>query len=87
MEKIYSYQLQKTVKRIDKKTARKLWNKGVSIYFHPSNMKFDNCWQQPFLTNKSSNKLSDDFDMVCHDYAYYNCDNFRGRYIHFFVAE
>jgi hypothetical protein len=25
------------------------------------------------------------FDQVCNDYETYNCDNERGRYIHFFV--
>ena len=87
METFYSNKLQKTVKQVNKTTARKLWNKGVSIFLHPSKMRFDNPWQQPYLTSKSTNNVSEDFDQVHNDYRYYNCDSERGKYIHFFVTE
>lgn len=85
-EVFYSHDLKCRVKQISKRTARKLWDEGREIYFHSSNMMFDNMWQHPMPASKDGYTfVGYTFDLVCADYKYYNCDNERGKYIHFFV--
>ena len=76
-EVFYSHELKCRVKQISKRTARKLWDEGREIYFHSSNMRFANMWQPPMPLST--------FEQACNKYQYYNCDNERGKYIHFFV--
>ena len=85
-EAFYSHDLKCRVKKISKRTARKLWDEGREIYFHSSNMRFDNAWQHPMPASKDGYSFNGyTFDQVCNDYESYNCDNERGKYIHFFV--
>lgn len=84
MERFYSHDLKCIIQQIDKRVARNLFNEGYEIFMHPSNMRFDNMWQHPCPCSKK-NSFTDNFDYLCHDFAYYNCDSERGRYIHFFV--
>ena len=85
-EVFYSHDLKCRVKQISKRTARKLWDEGREIYLHSSNMRFDNMWQHPMSASKDGYSFNGDtFDQVCSSYENYNCDNERGRYIHFFV--
>ena len=82
----YSHDLKCRVKQISKRTARKLWDDGREIYLHSSNMRFDNMWQHPMPACKDGYSfVGYTFDQVCSSYETYNCDNERGRYIHFFV--
>ena len=54
---------------------------------------FDNMWQRPMPICKNRypfvgytfDQMCDTFDQVCDAYKYYNCDNERGKYIHFFI--
>lgn len=82
-EVFWSNDLKCQVKQISKRTARKLWDEGREIYFHSSNMRFDNMWQPPMPACKDV--AGHTFDQVCSSYETYNCDNERGKYIHFFV--
>ena len=76
------------VKQISKRTARKYWEEGKTIFFHPSNMMFDCIWQHPMSAEKNGYSfVGYSFDSVCADYMYYNCDSERERYIHFFIKE
>lgn len=86
MEKFYSHDLKCMVQQICKRTARKLFNEGKDIYFLSSKMRFDNVWMPPMCAQKDGFSFSDySFDQICHFYEIYNCDNYRGRYTHFFV--
>lgn len=85
MERFFSHDLKCNVQQIQKRTARKLYNDGVTIYLHPSKMRFDNAWQSPMPANKNQNTSNWTFDLLCADYKYYNCDNERGKTVHFFV--
>ena len=85
-EVFYSHDLKCRVKQISKRTARKLWDEGREIYLHSSNMRFDNMWQHLMPAGKDYYSfVGYTFDQVCSSYETFNCDNERGRYIHFFV--
>lgn len=86
-EVFFSHHLNSKVKQVDKRTARKLYDKGETVYFLPSNMMFGNVWQYPMPASKDGFSYQGySFDSVCSSFAIYNCDNYRGRYIHFFVT-
>ena len=86
MEKFYSSTLRCTVKQINKTSARKRFENGETIYFHPSKMRFDNPWQNPVDVQKNGRWFKDySFDTICNYFENYNCDSERGKYIHFFV--
>ena len=72
-------------------TARKLYNKGVSIYLVPSNVypNFNNNWVKPFEINK---KNYDDewgnFDNHVNAFYYYNCNDAQtGLRAHYYYLE
>jgi hypothetical protein len=85
MERFYSNDLQCEVQQIQKRTARKLYDAGKTIYLHPCNMRFDNAWQTPMPANRNQKTYDWTFDILCDDYKYYNCDYERGYYIRFYV--
>lgn len=77
----------KQFKQANKTSARKAFNSGFTVLFHPSNMAFNNMWQMPFATVKNTeNEIFSDFDKLCNEYEYYNCQDERGRYANFFVS-
>lgn len=84
----YSNDLKCMVQQVTKPTARKMYESGKTVYFHPSNMRFDNMWQHPMPAQKDGYSfVGYTFDQVCSSFQTYNCDNERGRYIHFFVCK
>jgi len=86
MQKFYSHDLKCEVKQVQKRTARKLFDDGRTIYLHASNMMFDNMWQHPMPCEKNGYSfVGYTFDQICDSYATYNCDSERGRYIKFYV--
>lgn len=87
MEKFYSETLGKTVQQISIRKARKLYEKNVELFLTASNMRFDNSWTRPMPLQKSRRYERDTFDGICSEFRYYNCDNLRGKYIRFYVAE
>jgi len=72
------------VKQINIRTAKKLFESGKEIFMQSSNMRFENVWQQPFNFIKDQSN-GESFETICNSYKYYNCDNYRGKYIHFFA--
>lgn len=85
-EVFYSNDLKSSVRRIDKREARRLYNNNVEVFFQSSNLRFDNVWQRPMPARKDGYSFSGHtFDRVCDDYASYNCDAERGRQIHFYT--
>lgn len=87
METFYSNTLKCKVVQINKTKARRLYNERKTIFLQSSNMRFDNVWQSAFALNKKDKNYGETFDKICNSYTYYNCDNERGKYIHFYVAE
>lgn len=62
-----------------KSVARKLYNKGVSVYILPCKMRVDNKWNKPLCLPKYL-----DFDKIIDEYEYYNCNNEVGTYCKYF---
>ena len=85
-ESFYSTTLKSVVKRIDKRVAEKMFNNGITIYLHSSNMMFDNVWQSPCPINNYQGQ-DRTFNQICNEYRYYNCDAERGRRIKFYIKE
>lgn len=87
-ETFYSKRLKCMVRQISKQAARKLWDEGKEIFFLPSYMSFDNAWMRPMEAAKNGFSFQGyTFDHVCDNYETFNCDSFRGRYIHFYIKE
>ena len=84
MERFYSHDKQCEVQQIQKRTARKLFNSGATIYLQPCNLTFDNFWSKPMAVDRKSIGLRT-FDGVCREFEFYNCDNERGQYPRFYV--
>ena len=73
----------KPYKQVNKTIAEKYYNFGAPVLLQSSNMQLNNVWQQPcYISNKESNET---FKQICNNYMYYNCDNYRGKYIHYFI--
>lgn len=85
MERFYSYDLQCEMQQIQKRTARKLFDEGKTIYLQSCNMTFDNIWSAPIPIDRRSSGGLRTFDGICRDFVYYNCDCERGYYPRFFI--
>lgn len=83
MKRIHSQRLARDFQQIQKRTARKLYNEGKYIYLQSSNMQFDSMWQRPCIVSKKESDM--DFDALCNEFEYYNCDKERGKWIRFYV--
>ena len=73
----------KSVKQVNKTVAKCLYDKGETVYLNACNMRLDNMWTSPIPLN---NKAGEKFNTMVNAYEYYNCDNERGLYANFFVA-
>jgi hypothetical protein len=72
-----------TVKQIQKRTAKKLYEAGETIYLQTSNFYPFGIWQS-LMNVCSRDEVDPDFEYLCNSFRWYNCDNERGRYIHFY---
>ena len=74
------------LKQVNKTLARKLFNKGVTVYILPSNMRLNNTWGKPLDTNQEMYDMTvDNFDKIVNSFEYYNCSNETGLYSHFLI--
>ncbi len=86
MKRLYFNALHKDVQQINKIKARRLYEAGETIWLLSSNLRLNNLWQAPMDANKAFVTFNGyTFDEVCGSYAAFNCDNKRGKYIHFYV--
>lgn len=70
--------------RINKAKARKLYNEGYTVLAIPHKMNPNNqFWGGGIVMDKRTLQQAD-FDKVCNEAVYYNCDNERGRYLAFY---
>lgn len=83
-EEFYSVYMKSVIMRVDKREARKMYDKGYTIYLQSCTMRFDNKWQSACPVSKKDGR---DFDSVVNDYTYYNCDSARGKYPHYYVKK
>ena len=80
-------------KRVNKPTARKMYNQGCSILLLPckvndSAVNGSSAWVKPVTINLSTcTHDANKFDRSVNDYEYYNCNAELGYYSHYFVSE
>jgi len=87
MINFYSGRYKAVIQQITKRTAKKYFEAGKNIFLMASNMRFDNMWITPYEVKKDSMQCTENFDLMCNEFEYYNCDSERGSYIHFFIRE
>lgn len=77
------------VKRINKKTARRLFYEGKKIYLLPCNVRLNNMWIEPQAIQKIDFEESETlFDYIVNCYELYTC-NYQelGRYASYYIEE
>lgn len=80
-------------KRVNKPTARKLYNKGCNIWLLPCKVNEGalqdlNQWIKPHIISISSSEDNiNQFDRAVNSYEYYNCNAELGYYSHYYVSE
>ena len=75
--------------KIDKRKARNLYNRGISIYLLPCKVRLNNAWYTPHEININDYPYeSDSFDKHVNAYEYYNCQyNELGYYASYYIKE
>ncbi len=74
--------------RISKRMARELYEYGYKVYFCPCNLNPENpCWSLGIWENKYLWGQYEDFDKLCNEYTYYNCNSETGEYISFYIKK
>lgn len=68
--------------RINKATARKLFNEGKEIWLTACNMRPE-CGI--LLNTRNYTDLGNDFDKIVNAFQYYNCNNECGRYPAYYI--
>jgi hypothetical protein len=73
------------MKKINKVTARKLYNEGKEFWITACNMRPK---AGILIGSMSFERMADiPFDTMVNSFTYYNCDNERGRYPAYYVEE
>lgn len=75
------------MKKVNKTQARKLFNKGVTLFLLPSKVGFNNCWISPYRLNINECENEKDFDKIVNAYSYYNCNTDLGKIISYYVED
>ena len=77
-----------TLTRITKRKARQLYNNGDDVLFIPCNLNPENnFYNLGIWENKELDGQYKDFDTLCNNYEYYNCNNETGSYIAFYIRK
>ena len=69
----------KTWKRIDKRKARNLYNKGVTLVLCPDNLRPFGFYQPEAKIDLNYPNYGD-FDKICNEFRFYNCVNCETGY-------
>lgn len=70
------------VVRINRKKAKTLYNRGISICLAPCLMNLHSMWYHPIWINNDSDI---DFDDHVYSFEYCNCNNELGKYAAFYI--
>lgn len=75
-----------TITRVQKRTAKRLFETGETIYLQSSNFQPFGVWSRCMDTNKNNiNCIGHTFETIVSEYKYYNCTcNETGTYINFY---
>lgn len=79
----------KTLERINKRAAKKLYNSGVDVLFIPCKCNPENnfynlgIWENKYLDGQHET-----FEKLLNEYEYYNCNyNVLGKYTAFYIKK
>lgn len=80
-ETVYINTYKKSLTRITKKQAEKLYNEGKKVYITPSKMKLESAWFTiPFYTK---NMYDESFTSLTNNIVYYT-DSSMGKTLHYY---
>ena len=68
--------------KVDKRTARKEYDNGNTIYLLPSKAAPGSVWITPVAVSNKSNR---NFDTVINEYTYYNCNKETGLRVNYYI--
>lgn len=76
-----------TIKQVQKRTAKKLFESGETIYLQSSNFQPFGVWSRCMDTNKDNiNCVGHTFETIVSEFEYYNCsDSETGKYASFYA--
>lgn len=75
-----------TFTRIPKNKAKAAYNNGLTVVFCPCKLQPFGSWGLSMDMNKCNINCNDiDFDKLCNEYEYYNCNSETGKYISFYI--
>lgn len=77
------------LKRVNKTTAKKLYNAGINILIVPCkvNPTTAGTWSLGYCLNKNNNNL-DSFENAINNFIYYNCNyNELGKYPAYYIKK
>lgn len=70
--------------RVSKRTARRLFNEGTTVYALPCKVRLiDNMWLPLMCLGNATNNYGN-FDSLSNECTYYNCDSEAGYYLAYF---
>ena len=72
-----------TITQVQKRTAKKLFDAGETVYMQSCNMQPFGVWAACYDMNKEKADGAT-FDAIVNNFEYYNCDNERGLYTTFY---
>ena len=72
------------LKKIDKRTARKMFNNGKKIMFIPCKLNPCSIWNCG-VWHQLSDGVTHDFDTFCNAVAFYNCNSETGKYLAYYI--
>lgn len=70
--------------KVDKRTAKKEYDKGNKVYLLPSKALPGSVWITPTSVNKQCGKS---FDTIINEYSYYNCNKETGLRVTYYINE
>lgn len=74
--------------KINKRQARKLYNKGITIWLTPCKCIYNSMLFGEYKINKATTHKGGNFDSVVNCYEYYNCNyNETGLYCAYYILD
>ena len=72
-----------TIHQVQKRTAKKLFESGETIFLQSCKMRPFGAWSTCYDINKERVNGAN-FESIVNNFEYYNCDNERGLYTTFY---
>lgn len=72
-----------TLSQVQKRTAKKMYDSGETVYMQSSNFHPFGIWSKAHAIIKTKSN-DESFDSLVHNFEYYNCGSESGRYVIFY---